>query len=134
MSVTLAVARCAGFVAALLFSPGLADSPWATCCRPLRGLIVQRHWIAIDLTNRLCLGEIPTAIKDLPARAIEPHHVIPAVHDRQTVCRLTVALPELDRDRTIRLLFRCNAVHGICVEVVLLEVSGLVVNGDRPEG
>src|SRR5258708_836900 len=33
----------AHYVGSSFFSdadPGLADSPWATCCRPLRGLIV----------------------------------------------------------------------------------------------
>ena len=41
-----AVARRAGLRRRIVVSPGLADSPWATCCRPLRGLAAlrKRNW------------------------------------------------------------------------------------------
>src|SRR5262245_345752 len=36
---SVAVACCAGFDRCDWTHPGLADSPWARCCRPLGGLV-----------------------------------------------------------------------------------------------
>jgi len=49
-----ALARCAGLRRRCVAYPGLADSPWATCCRPLRGLAVPT--CCIPRARGLALG------------------------------------------------------------------------------
>ena len=63
-------------------------------------------------TLGLCQWKRPRAVEDFRSRAKETYRVIPPRCDRQAVLDLAVAPAELDGDRTIRTLFRGNAVVG----------------------
>src|SRR3974390_1202538 len=69
----------------------------------------------VSLGYRLRFGEFPGSVQNLGSRAIEPGHVIPAVHDGQAVGDLAIAAAELDGDRTARFFFRGDIVQGKCV-------------------
>jgi hypothetical protein len=47
---------------------------------------------------RLRLRELPSSIEDFFPRAIEAHHAVPALHDRQTVVDLAITTAELNSD------------------------------------
>src|ERR1044072_3563871 len=80
--------------------------------------------------HRLCLGKFPFAVKDLVARAIEAHHVGPALHDRDAIRNLAVASAELHRNDAIGVLFRGNAVQRVGIVLVLLQMAVGVIDGD----
>src|SRR5262245_32084358 len=48
-----------------------------------------------------CFGKFPLAIQDLVPWTIEPHHVIPVLHDGQAIGDLPVASAELDGDGAV---------------------------------
>src|SRR5207247_2095012 len=58
-----AVARCAGLFKSLISYPGLADSLWATRCRPLRGLVQS-------LISYPGLADSPWATRRRPLRGL----------------------------------------------------------------
>lgn len=64
-----------------------------------------------SLLGRLRLRKRPGSVKDLLTRAVQPHRVVPARHDRQAVRRLLLAAPELDRVGAIRTGFRGKVVQ-----------------------
>jgi hypothetical protein len=72
----------------------------------------------------------PRAVEDLCSRAEETYRVIPPRRDRQAVLDLAVAPAELDGDRTIRTLFRGDAIHRKDIVLVRLEVTLAVVDGE----
>src|SRR6476646_2142072 len=82
------------------------------------------------LLHRLRLREFPCAVQDFRARAIEPHGVVPALPDRQTIRNLAVAAAELDWDRAVVALPGREVIERIGVVGVLLEVTFGVVNAD----
>src|SRR3977135_2118473 len=47
--------------------------------------------------------EFPCAVEGFGARAIEPHHVIPAWHSRQAIRNRAVAAAELNGDQAVRI-------------------------------
>ena len=83
--------------------------------------------------HRLRLREFPCAVQDFGARPIEPHHVVPALHDRQAIWNFAVAAAELDGDRAVVAFLRRDVVERIGVEIVWLEIALGVVEADRPE-
>ena len=87
-----------------------------------------RAWRARGSIHRLGLRELPRAVQDFRTRAVEPHRVVPAIHDRQAVRNFAVAAAELDRNRAVRALLRGDVVERIGIEVVLLEIAVGVVN------
>src|SRR5258708_24698401 len=85
-------------------------------------------------TSRLRLREFPGAVQDLGARAIEPHGVIPALHDRQAVWNLAVTSAELDGDRSIGVLLARDAVDRISIVWGLFVIAFGIVEANGPEG
>jgi hypothetical protein len=61
--------------------------------------VKSRHAIhnLLALIERLGFRKFPRTVKNFRAWPIEPHHVIPAFRDRQTVRNFAVAAAELDR-------------------------------------
>ena len=59
----------------------------------------------------LRLGKFPRTLQDLRPRSVQPHHIVPVLHDWQTVRRLAVAAPELNRDRPVRVFLGSDAVE-----------------------
>jgi hypothetical protein len=66
-------------------------------------------------------------------RPIEPHHIVPAVHDRQAIWNFAVAPAKLDGDRAVVVFLRRDVVECVGVEIVGLEIAVGVVEADRPE-
>ena len=83
------------FAKALRLCRSIADPVW------LKGHIgeLRLQRAHIFSVHRLRLREFPLAVEDFLARAIEPHGVVPPLHDRQAVRNLAVAAAELDGDR-----------------------------------
>ena len=81
--------------------------------------------------NRLCLRELPGSVEDFLPRAVEADHIVPARRDRQAVGSLAVAPAELDGNRAVLTLLRCEVVDRVGVLLVRLEVSLGVVDADR---
>src|SRR5580658_7703468 len=89
--------------------------------------------VMVPSVDGLRLGELPFAVQDFGARSIEPHRVIPALHDWQAVRNLAVAAAELHADRTVGVLFRRDIVERVGVVFILLEVAVGVVQPDGPK-
>lgn len=83
---------------------------------------------------RLGVRELPAAVENPAARAIEPHCVVSAVHDRQAIRSFPIAAAELDGNRAVAALLGGEVVQRIGVEVFLLEMALGIVGADRPEG
>src|SRR5690606_8943177 len=83
---------------------------------------------------RLRGREGPGTVEDLAARAVQPHHVVPAIGDRQAVGDSGRAVSELDPGGAVLALLRGHAVDDVGIQVVRLEVALAVVDADRPEG
>src|SRR5210317_148682 len=47
------------------------------------------------------IGKGPAAVEDLGAGLVQPHNVIPALHDRQAVLPPVVAAAEMNRHRAV---------------------------------
>src|SRR6267378_8194521 len=116
--------------------PAMQNTPIALAIRMSR--TIQAKMSRPDMVATSCHGlwlrEFPFAIQDFVARAVEPHGVIPALHDRQTVRHLAVASAELDRDRAVAALLGGEVIECVGVMRVLLVVARGVVDTDRPEG
>src|SRR5258706_14791362 len=80
------------------------------------------------------LREFPSALQNFSARPIEPHDVIPVLHDGQAVRNLAVAAAELDGDRTVGTFLRGDVIDVVDAVLVLREIPFRVVEADRPEG
>jgi len=71
----------------------------------LRTALLHVGFVPIaDLARRLSFGELPGAIEDFDARAIQPHCVVPAGHRHEAIRNLAVAAAEPDVDRTVGIL------------------------------
>src|SRR6478752_2247324 len=84
-------------------------------------------------TGRLRFREFPTTVQDFGARPVEPHGVIPALHDRQAVGQLAVAAAKLDGDRAVGAFLRGDIVDRVGVVRVFLVIALLIVKADGPE-
>jgi len=58
----------------------------------------KKGHVQTSLTKRLRLWEFPTAVQHLGARTVEPNHVIPPAHSRQTVRYFAIAAAELNNE------------------------------------
>jgi hypothetical protein len=77
--------------------------------------------------------EAPFSLENFLAWTIEPHHVVPALLDRQTVWNVAIAAAELDGNRTIGAILSSNVVDRVSIQLVLLEKAFLIVATDGPE-
>src|SRR5206468_820921 len=60
----------------------------------LRWISFLSYFILENISLRLRLRKLPSSIENFFPRAIETHHVVPAVHNRQAVGNLTVTTAE----------------------------------------
>ena len=67
------------------------------------------------LRDRLRRWEAPFSLENFLAWAIEPHHVVPALLDRQTIWNVAIAAAELDDNRAVGAFLSGNVVDRIGV-------------------
>jgi hypothetical protein len=67
-------------------------------------------------------------------RTIEPHRVVPALHDQQAVRNLAVTAPELDGDRAIGIFLARDAVDRTGVVWILFVIAFGIVEAERSDG
>ena len=68
------------------------------------------------LRDRLRRWEAPFSLENLIAWTIEPHHIVPALLDRQTVWNVAIAAAELDDNRTIGAFLSGNVVERVSIQ------------------
>ena len=77
--------------------------------------------------------EGPSAVEDLRSRPVEPHPVVPAVHDRQAVDPFILAAAQMHRHTAVLIAAAGDRDDDVGVKLVLLEKALRVVETDRPE-
>jgi hypothetical protein len=77
--------------------------------------------------------ELPFSGKNFIARTIEPDHVIPVLHDRQTIRDLSVTTAETDRYRAVLVFDSRDVVKRVGIVQILLVVAFGVIKVYRPK-
>src|ERR1700722_11073405 len=95
--------------------PAMQNTPIALAIRTMRTIQAKmsRPDISVPSTGRLRFGKLPFAVQDFRSRTIEPHRVVPAFCDRQTVRHLAVAAAELNGDDAVTAFSRRQIVERI---------------------
>src|SRR6187200_2159416 len=84
-------------------------------------------------SRRLRLGKLVRPVKDLLARAVEAHPVVPSGRNWNTVCCRAVTPAELNRHGPVRGSLCGGAVYRIGVLLVRMEIAVRAIHAHRPK-